>query len=423
MIVGFIDEHKHRTDGGLRWGVESICTVLTQHEVPIAPSTYYDARKRRPSARQLSDDRWKPIVLACFTRQRRVLGARKLWLRLRREGHDIARCTVERDLERLMRELGIVGVRRGKRTNPVDTDARETRPADLVDRHFARFRTDQLWVADFTYVLPWSGWVYVAFVFDAHFHRILGWRAATRMTTPLVLDCLEMAFWTRRRDGVADFTGLTHHTDAGSVYTSIAFTGRLIDGGIDTSVGSVGDAYDNSMAESQIGLLKSELIHHEGPWRNVDQVEAATADWVHWFNTERIHSSIDDLPPVQLEQLDYAVIGSIDGVGQHQQFDAQARSESPRRVRADPVLFAASILDKGWASSWGAFATRVLIPSSSFLGILVHARLKDGANPRPSQSPQCAFDHQCAMLLAIRSPSSPNSARSSAGWPDSPYRS
>ena len=134
-------------------------------------------------------------------------------------------------------ELGIAGVRRGKRTNPVDADPRETRPADLVDRHFARFRTNQLWVADFTYVWSWSGWVYVAFVFDVHSRRILGWRAATRMTTPLVLDCLEMAFWTRRREGVADFAGLTHHTDAGSVYTSIAFTDRLIEEGIDPSVG------------------------------------------------------------------------------------------------------------------------------------------------------------------------------------------
>jgi len=153
-----------------------------------------------------------------------------------------------------MRDLGIAGVIRGKRKRPVDTDPRETRPADLVDRHFARFRTDQVWVADFTYVWTWSGGVYVAFVFDAYSRRILGWRAATSMTTPLVLDCLEMALWTCRREGVAGFGGLTHHTDAGSVYTSIAFTDRLVDEGIDPSVGSVGDAYDNSLAESQIGL-------------------------------------------------------------------------------------------------------------------------------------------------------------------------
>jgi putative transposase len=187
--------------------------VLTQHGCSIAPSTYYDARNRRPSARERADERWKPIILTTWQQHHRRLGARKLWLRLRRNGHDIARCTVER----LMRDLGIGGVVRGKRRHPADVDPRETRPADLVDRHFRRFRTNQLWVADFTYVWTWSGWVYVAFVFDAHSRRILGWRAATSMTTPLVLDCLEMALWTRRREGTAGFAGLTHHTDAGSV--------------------------------------------------------------------------------------------------------------------------------------------------------------------------------------------------------------
>lgn len=143
--------------------------MLSQHDVKIAPSTYYDARRRGPSPRGVSDERWKSIVLATWQKQRKLLGARKLWLRLRRDGHDIARCTVER----LMRELGIAGVIRGRRKRPVDADPRETRPADLVDRHFARFRTNQLWVADFTYVWTWSGWVYVAFVFDAHSRRIL----------------------------------------------------------------------------------------------------------------------------------------------------------------------------------------------------------------------------------------------------------
>ena len=309
--MAFIAEPKDRTDGGLRWGVESICTVLSEHGCTIAPSTYYDARRRTPSARQLSDERWKPIIVSTWQAQRRVLGARKLWLRLRRNGHDIARCTVER----LMRELGIAGVVRGKRTNPVDKDQRERRPADLVDRHFARMRTNQLWVADFTYVWTWVGWVYVAFVFDAHSRRILGWRAATSMTTPLVLDCLEMALFTRRREGVIAFDGLTHHTDAGSVYTSIAFTDRLIDEGIDPSVGSVGDAYDNALAESQIGLYKFELIHHEGPWRDIDQVEVATAGWVQWFNTERTHRSIDDLTPLELEQLDYALTEPLERAG------------------------------------------------------------------------------------------------------------
>ena len=238
--MAFIAEHQGRTDGGLRWGVESICTVLTAHGCRIAPSTYYDSRARQPAARQVSDERWKLIIVTTWGKQRRVLGARKLWLRLRRDGHDIARCTVER----LMRELGIAGVRRGARKRPTDAGQREIRSADLVDRHFARMRVNQLWVADFTYVWTWSGWVYVAFVFDAHSRRILGWRAATSMTTPLVMDCLEMALFTRRREGDDDFTALTHHTDAGSVYTSIAFTDRLIDESIDPSVGSAGDAYD-----------------------------------------------------------------------------------------------------------------------------------------------------------------------------------
>lgn len=167
----------------------------------------------------------------------------------------------------------------------------------------------------YPYVWTWSGWVYVAFVFDAHSRRILGWRAATSMTTPLVLDCLDMALWTRRREGATGFAGLIHHTDAGSVYTSIAFTDRLIDEGIDPSVGSVGDAYDNSLAESQIGLYKSELIHHEGPWRDVDHVEAGTASWVLWFNSERPHGSIDDLTPLEVEQLDYARIEPVEQAG------------------------------------------------------------------------------------------------------------
>ncbi len=161
----------------------------------------------------------------------------------------------------------------------------------------------------------WSEWVYVAFVFDAHSRRIIGWRAATSMTTPLVLDCLEMAFFTRRREGAIGFAGLTHHTDAGRVYTSIAFTDRLVEEGIDPSVGSVGDAYDNSLAESQIGLYKSELIHHEGPWRDVDQVEAATAAWVQWFNTDRTLGSIDDLTPLELEHLDYARTEPLERAG------------------------------------------------------------------------------------------------------------
>jgi putative transposase len=225
-----------------------------------------------------------------------------VWLQLNREDIPVARCTVER----LMRDLGLEGARRGRRHRTTIADSSATRPADLVQRRFTPDRPDRLWVADFTYVATWSGTVYVALVVDVYSRRIVGWRAATRMSTELVLDTLEHAIWSRRRDGVEDLTGLVHHTDAGSQYTSFAFTQRLIDEGVDPSVGSVGDAYDNALAESQIGAYKTELIRPEGPWRDVDQVELATLAWVTWFNTERPHESIDDLTPLEAEQAHYA---------------------------------------------------------------------------------------------------------------------
>ncbi|WP_313663102.1 IS3 family transposase [Cellulosimicrobium cellulans] len=301
QVVAFIEAHKDRAVGGLRWGVEPIVAVLRELGVPIAPSTYYEARGRAPSRRAAREEQLRKVVFEEWSK-RRVLGARKLWLRLRRDGHDIARCTVER----FMGELGITGVVRGKARHVGPPGPAAVRAADLVDRHFAAFAPNTLWVADFTYVPTWSGMVYVAFVFDVHSRRILGWRAATSMRTSLVLDCLEMALWTRRTEGVVDLSGLVHHTDAGSQYTSIAFTDRLIDHGIDASVGSVGDAYDNALAESQIGLYKTELIRPEGPWKGLDHVEAATLDWVHWFNTERTHGSIDDLTPVEAEAAYYS---------------------------------------------------------------------------------------------------------------------
>jgi putative transposase len=278
--------------------------VLSEHGCPIAPSTFYDALSRCPSRRQLRDEQLISVIEAERASNRFVagLGARKMWLRLRGQGRDVARCTIER----LMAEQGISGVtraRRSVRTTIPDRDA--TRPGDLVDRHFTATRPNQLWVADFTYCPTWSGMVYVAFVFDVFSRRILGWRAATRMTTPLVLDCLEQAIWTRGQQGITDLAGLIHHTDAGSQYVSIAFTERLVEAGIDASVGSVGDAYDNALAESQIGLFKSELIWPHGPWRDRDHLEAAVLDWVNWFNTERPHESIDDLTPNAVEDLHY----------------------------------------------------------------------------------------------------------------------
>ena len=299
----FIDEHADRvTVDGLRWGVEPICAVLTEHGTPIAPSTYYDIRNRAPSRRALRDEELKIIIARVHKDNFGVYGARKMWLTLRQDGIDVARCTVER----LMRELGLVGVRRGKAHRTTVPDPAAARPADLVNRDFTRWEQDQLWVADFTYVPTWAGMVYVAFVFDVYSRRILGWRAATNMRKELVLDALEMAVWTRARDGVTDLTGLVHHTDAGSQYTSIKFTERLAEAGAAPSVGTVGDAYDNALAESEIGLYKTELIKLHGPWRSIDQVELQTLEWVDWHNHRRLHSACYDLPPAVYEKINYA---------------------------------------------------------------------------------------------------------------------
>jgi putative transposase len=285
------------------FGVEPICRVLSEHGCSIAPSTYYEARIRRPSRRALRDAEILALIAQARDHKFRVrFGARKMWLHLRAQGHEVARCTVER----LMADQGWSGALRGKKhrtTIPAPADAR---PRDLVDRDFTATAPNQLWVADFTYVATWTGTVYVAFVFDVFSRRIVGWRAATSMSTELVLDTLEMAIWSRARDGAEDLAGLVHHTDAGSQYTSFAFTSRLLEAGVDASVGSVGDAYDNALAESQIGIYKTELIRPNGPWRDVEHVEIETLHWVDWFNTERTHESIDDLTPIQAEQTHYA---------------------------------------------------------------------------------------------------------------------
>jgi putative transposase len=301
--VRFIAEHANRTDGGLRWGVEPICAVLSEHGCPIAPSTYYDARTSadRRSARQLRDAEIKTEIARVHAENYGVYGARKVWLALNREGVPVARCTVER----LMRQLGLAGASRGRRHRTTIADAAAARPADLVGRQFNPPAPNRTWVADFTYVPTWSGMVYVAFVLDAYSRRILGWRAATSMKTSLVLDALEQAVWTRTHDGVATLSGLICHHDAGSQYTSIAYTERLAESGIDPSVGSVGDAYDNALAETVIGLFKTELIKPRGPWRTVEQVEIATLEYVDWFNHRRLFQACGDVPPVELEAAHY----------------------------------------------------------------------------------------------------------------------
>jgi len=299
--VRFIAEHKDRTDGGLRWGVESICRVLGEHGAAIAPSSYYEAASRPPSKRALRDEDLRVEIARVHEANYGVYGPRKVWLALNREGVPVARCTVER----LMRDMALGGARRGKRVVTTRSDTKAVRPADLVQRRFRPVAPNRLWVADFTYVSTWSGTVYVAFVIDAYARRILGWRAATNMRTDLVLDAIEQAIWTRQREGVLDLAGLTHHHDNGSQYMSIAFTERLAAAGIDASVGAVGDALDNALAESVIGLFKTELIRRRGPWRTVEHVEAATLHWVDWFNQHRLLEINGDLPPIELEQAHY----------------------------------------------------------------------------------------------------------------------
>jgi putative transposase len=304
VIVDFVREHAdHREPGGLRWGVEPICAVLTEHGLQVAPSTYYEHLGRSPSTRQRRDEYLLTEIRRVHAANFGVYGARKVWLTLNREGTPVARCTVER----LMRTNGLRGAVRGKVRRTTIPDVTAERARDLVNRDFAPTAPDRLWVADMTYVSTWSGWVYVAFVVDAYARRILGWRCGTTMSTQLVLDALEQAVWTRQRDG-ADLSDLVAHTDRGSQYVSIRYTERLAQAGITASVGTVGDSYDNALAETINGLYKTELVKPRGPWRTVDAVEYATAEYVEWFNHRRLYEYCGDIPPAEREALYYAQV-------------------------------------------------------------------------------------------------------------------
>ena len=285
-MVRFIDEHRQH------YGVEPICAQL-----PIAPAVYYEhklrqANPQRLPARAQRDTAVSAEIRRVYEANFRVYGVRKVWRQLGREGIGVARCTVER----LMHRLGLQGVVRGKRRRTTIPDDSAARPLDRVKRQFAATRPNQLWVADFTYVATWSGVVYVAFVIDVFARRIVGWRVARSMRTDLVLDALEQALWARKK-----VAGLIHHSDRGSQYLSIRYTERLAEAGIDSSVGSVGDSYDNALAETIIGLYKTEVIHPRGPWRHIDAVEYATLEWVDWFNHRRLLEPIGNLPPAELE--------------------------------------------------------------------------------------------------------------------------
>lgn len=290
-MVRFIDEHRDA------YGVEPICAVL-----PIAPSVYYEHRlwqrepEKRP-ARAKRDEELRARIQRAWDANFEVYGVRKLWKHLvNEEKFAVARCTVER----LMRDMGLQGAVRGKRFKVTTCpDTGTVRPPDLVERRFEATRPNQLWVADLTYVATWRGFVYVAFVVDVFSRRIVGWRASNSLRSDLALDALEQALYDRP---VRESERLVHHSDRGVQYLSIRYTERLGAAGIERSVGSKGDSYDNALAESVIGLFKTEVIHRRGPWRGFEDVEYATLTWVAWYNSSRLHESLGYLSPARFEQ-------------------------------------------------------------------------------------------------------------------------
>ena len=297
-MIEFIDSHK------MRWGVEPICRVL-----PIAPSTYYAAKKCPPARRTLRDEQLKIEIRRVYDDNFKVYGADKIWAQLNRENIKVARCSVER----LMRQMGIQGARRGGRhrtTIPADDAA--PRPADLVERTFSASAPNKLWLADLTYVRTWWGFVYVAFIIDCFARRIVGWQASRSLRTDLCLDALEQAIWARKDDGLEE---LVHHSDRGVQYLSIRYTERVSDAGGVQSVGSRGDSYDNALAESVMALYKTELVRNKRPWEGLDDVEFGTLEWVDWWNNRRLLGPIGMICPAEAEAAYYSQDVPVTGTG------------------------------------------------------------------------------------------------------------
>ena len=292
----FIDAERHR------FGVEPICKVLQ-----FAPRTYYATKARPPSARAVRDAELRPVVERVHRENFGVYGVDKVWAQLNREGTRVARCTVAR----LMRDLGLRGVVRGKpKFTTIPGDAAD-RPRDLVDRKFTASAPNRLWVADLTYVRTWSGFVYVAFITDVYSRMIVGWQASRSLRSDLALDALEQAIWARSQRG-QKLTDLVHHSDRGVQYLSIRYTERLAETAAVNSVGSKGDSYDNALAETINGLYKAELVRNRGPWRSLDDLEYATLEWVDWFNNRRLFEAHGHIPPAEYEATYYRYRESSD---------------------------------------------------------------------------------------------------------------
>jgi len=294
-MTGFVDAY--RDD----YGVEPICKVIK-----IAPSTYHEQARRRQQpetapARVRRDTELKQEIQRVFDENFQVYGARKVWRQLKREGHDVARCTVER----LMQDMGLQGVIRGKPVRTTVSNKAAPCPLDHVNRQFSTSQPNALWVSDFTYVATWTGFVYVAFVIDTYARRIVGWRVSRSAHAGFVLDALEQAIADRRPVAGG---GLVHHSDRGVQYVSIKYTERLAEAGLVPSVGSIGDSYDNALAETINGLYKAEVIWRRGPWRTLEAVEFATLEWVDWFNNRRLLEPIGNIPPAEAEAAYYKAL-------------------------------------------------------------------------------------------------------------------
>jgi putative transposase len=292
-MIAFIDDHR------AAYGVEPICKVL-----PIAPSTYHAHAARRIDPARLARRAKRDLVLTAeirrvFEANFRVYGVRKVWRQLGREGVEVARCTVAR----LMRQMGLQGAVRGREVRTTVSNPAASCPLDRVNRQFRAPRPNVLWLSDFTYIATWQGFVYVAFIIDAYARRIVGWRVSRTAHAGFVLDALEQALADRRP---VQGGGLVHHSDRGVQYVSIRYTERLVEAGIEPSVGSVGDSYDNALAESINGLYKTEVIRRRGPWRSLETVEFATLEWVEWFNNRRLLEPIGNVPPAEAEARYYA---------------------------------------------------------------------------------------------------------------------